>query len=65
MNITLHKEIPRPAKVTSLVPFVVLDNIIRRYLSEHTIEQEDYYIDYNPWFCFIYVDGGIRIDVEL
>lgn len=63
--ITYHKEVEKPSDVKSLVPFGILDKHIKSYLEERDLYQEDYYIDYNAWYCFIYLENGDRIDVEL
>jgi hypothetical protein len=65
MYITYHKDVVSPGIPVPYIPHNVLDKDIKEFILEKDVEQKSYEIRSNETHCFIYLNNGDRIDVQL
>lgn len=64
MTITYHKDIPVDNHLTR-VPHIMLDKKIRKFIKDKNVKQDTYPVKANPYWFFIYLDNGDRIDIQV
>ena len=65
MYITYHRNIIKPTEIKNTIPHIILNKEVQDKLKEVNAVQTEYFFLNNEFYCFLYLNNGNRLDIEL